>query len=448
MLAIVATLAFVQISLAALAPARFISISLLIQAIPFTWNLNVDSMVSTPLGAINVIAIQLFALCVACLVVVLKNFEQFSYYMGRFKWHGIFIAYCVVSLIYAPSGSYGVRMIAKLLGPMLFMASALVAINTERQLRDAGRAILWSGVILAIMAFIARGAGISSDPNAVLTGFSGLGPPGMGPPVFAAHMLPVAMLALAVSLETRSTATIGMTLLAAFCVIGAFQRTSAAALFVGCSAITFLGTRGFVRLLLPISGVLGLPLLIIFNSNFRQRMFFDAGDSQALLKDPLGALQGINGSGRFSLWDEMLTRFYTPHPAIGSGIGATQEFLYSRSAIGQGVVHSEYVRLLCELGVIGLVLFSIAMLSYLITLVRFSRLAGPAFARTYALAAVGGLVTYLIYMTTDNSFDYVNQFGAYVFALIAMAVKAREFVRDSTQPATSSATVALANLMR
>jgi hypothetical protein len=241
---------------------------------------------------------------------------------------------------------------------------------------------------------------------------------------------------------------IGMTALAAFCVIGAFQRTSAAALFIGCSVITLLGTRGFVRLLLPISGVVGLPLLIVFNANFRQRMFFDASDSEALLKDPLGALQAINGSGRFSLWDEMLARFYTPHPAIGSGIGATQDFLYSRSAIGQGVVHSEYVRLLCELGVVGLILFTVAMLSYLITLMRSPAPPSPSVARAYTLAAIGGLVTYLIYMATDNSFDYVNQFGAYIFALIGLAIKAQTLVRGAALPAPSYVALAPANLMR
>lgn len=44
----------------------------------------------------------------------------------------------------------------------------------------------------------------------------------------------------------------------------------------------------------------------------------------------------------------------------------------------------------------------------------------------YALAAVGGLVSYLIFMATDNALDYVSALGIYVFALIGMAEKAME----------------------
>jgi hypothetical protein len=38
------------------------------------------------------------------------------------------------------------------------------------------------------------------------------------------------------------------------------------------------------------------------------------------------------------------------------------------------------------------------------------------------------MVAYLVFLATDNGFDYVNQFGIFVFAYIGMSEKARELL--------------------
>jgi len=91
-----------------------------------------------------------------------------------------------------------------------------------------------------------------------------------------------------------------------------------------------------------------------------------------------------------------------------------------------GVIHSEYIRLIAEVGVAGLVLFAMAMVAYLVRLTRTYRRSPYSDSGKYALAAMGGLAAYLIFMATDNAFDYVNAFGIYVFGLIGMSEKARE----------------------
>jgi hypothetical protein len=48
------------------------------------------------------------------------------------------------------------------------------------------------------------------------------------------------------------------------------------------------------------------------------------------------------------------------------------------------------------------------------------------------------MVAYLVYIATDNGFDYVTGFGIYVFSLIGMAEKSREFDEMSIQPVASS----------
>jgi O-antigen ligase len=449
---LLATVIFILIQcvIAVISPTRFIYFSLWIQTMPYTWNWDTQVIYDTPIGRLAVVAIQLFGFCLACFIVVASNWTQAARHLRYSRWHAVFIGFCMFSLVYASSTAYGLRMIAKLLGPFLFMIATLATIRTEGEIQTMRKAILGSGVVIVALALIARAMGINSDPNVTETGLSGLGPPGMGPPVFSAHMLPVAMLALATFLIRPRITGVALVIMSALAIIAALQRTSAGALYLGFSVIFLFGTRGLWRVLLPVMGFAGLPALMIFSPTFRRRMFFGDADSDKLLADPTKAAASVNGSGRFDLWDNMLGRFFSPHPITGSGIGSTQEYFYSHG--GGGVVHSEYVRLLCEVGIVGLLLFVLALISYFWRLRTYASKFSRDSQRIPALAAIGSLVTYAIYCSTDNAFDYVSQFGIYVFGLVAIAVKAGELASPAVQgevaEALTSPTPLFPNLMR
>jgi hypothetical protein len=446
LLAAILGFAILQLLLALFAPMRFVSVSLLLQTMPFTWTAGgLDTFVETPIGRLNVVALQALFLCLTSVAVLISRFERAVAYSGRYKLHVVFLLFCAFSVVHAPSVSYAMRMLAKLAGPLLFMLATLVALDDVEAIENARRMFLYSGLLLVALALLAMAMGIRSDPNAVNTGLAGLGPPGMGPPVFAAHMLPVTMLALALYLAERRPWYLVVAVIGAASVLGALERTCAAALFIGVSLILFLGTRGVTRLLLPVTSLLSFPPLLIFNDTFRRRMFFDAADPQQLLRDPLAALGNINGSGRFDLWNDILTRFFVGHEALGSGVGATQDFLYSQSQAGAGVAHSEYVRLLCEVGIVGLTLYLLAMAGYAIGLTR--QLRGYRLS-PYPLAALAALLCYMIYMSTDNAFDYVNQFGCYAFALVALAIRDQDLSLPLCGTPTRHQSAAPANLMR
>jgi hypothetical protein len=418
----------VQCVLAVISPNRCIVFSLWTQTIPYTWNWDTQLVYETPIGPLNVTAMQLFGFCLACLLALLTRLPLAAEQLRFSRWHAVFIGFCLLSLIWASSGAYGFRMVAKLLGPFLFLTTVLTVVNTESVLRQMRIAILGSGVILVILALYARAIGADSDPNAINTGLAGLGPPSMGPPVFSAHMLPVAMLAFALFIRKPNLPMLLMTTVSALAIIAALQRTSAGALYLGFAAILFFGTGGMWRIFLPAAGIVCVPALMIFNSTFRKRMFYGDATSDTLLADPSKALSSVNSSGRFDLWGSMLQRYFDPHPAVGSGAGATQDYFYSHG--GGGVIHSEYVRLLCEVGVAGLTLFAVTMFSYFWRVRRSARTPGGApFRVSISLAATGALVSYAVYCSTDNAFDYVTQFGIYVFGLAAMAIKYEALVK-------------------
>jgi hypothetical protein len=445
MLLVTLVVILVQLLVAVVAPARFVYIALWWQTMPYTWTW--DTQYDTPIGPLNAVAMQMFGLSMACLVVLVFHSQTAISQFKYVRWHAAFIGFCALSILYAHSASYALRMIAKLLGPFLFVLTILVVVKSAEELRKMQSAVLGSGVVLLAIALIARAAGITSDPNAVQTGLAGLGPPGLGPPVFSAHMLPVAMLALAIFIAEKRVLVLAIAIASALGVLGALQRTSAGALYLGFSLILFAGTRGLWRLLLPVIGVLGLPTLMIFSESFRRRMFFDNATSADILSDPQKAASSINSSGRFDMWTAKLKRFFDPNPVLGSGIGSTQEFFYTR--VGYGVIHSEYVRLLCEVGLVGLSLFSVTLLWYLWRMNGYTRKSCSSQTRALGLAAMGAVICYAVYCTTDNAFDYVTQFGIYAFGLVAMAIVASRLpVRVAELPVTAVAAEPFPHLMR
>ena len=133
---------------------------------------------------------------------------------------------------------------------------------------------------------------------------------------------------------------------------------------------------------------------------------------------------------RVGLWTTALNLFFEPSPLIGSGLGIiSQLFGHIGSAsfeVTGGLVHSEYVRLLSEVGLIGTTLFVLSLLALLYTCWRAYRLSRSNLARTLTLAAFGSLVTYLVGAATDNVLFYYYSFGGYVWALVAMGLTAQK----------------------
>jgi hypothetical protein len=446
MFAVTALLIFLQFGLAMLYPQKFVYFCLWVLTVPYWWNFDVQITFATPLGPMNLIAMQLFGFLAACLSIIVQQLDRASMDIRVYRWHLVFIGFCLLSVTYAPSAAYGIRTVAKLLGPLVFLVVVLLSIRSPEEIRRTQTAILGSGVIILALALLAKALGVRAVPE---NGLATIGPPGMGPAVFCAHMLPVSMLAFSAYLSERKLKYLVLAVAFAVSIAVALQRTSAGALFLGFSVIAFFATRGVARLVLPLVGVAGLPILLVFNDSFRKRMFFQNKNSQDIIADPGSALQSFDSSGRFTLWNRVLRQFFDPHPVVGSGMGSTQNLLYNSNG-GQGVVHSEYVRMLCEVGILGLSLFIVAAVSYLWRMKGCVARAGGNLQRTPALAALGSLLAYLIFFSTDNGIDYVSQIGIYVFALIAVAVNAGRLAEVTVPTAAVPAAVGpqvLPNLM-
>jgi O-antigen ligase len=410
-----------QIAVALFEPVALIYFSLLTGPVPFS--LGQEGMLTSDFGKMDLSAIRLLGLWSASAMVLALNVGQAWSYARRCPFHLCFLFLAALSLFWAPSLPYGTRMFAKLSAPVLFMLLLMVVVSDRRQFATMERLFLIGGIAATVAAALFYVTGVTR-------GEVGLTLPSTSPALFSAYLAVVAMVVFArLNTSAGNRATNGLLLLCLVAgIIAAFTRITIGALFVGISAMMLCASRGLFRFVLPVGGLFGLVALFVISDTFRNRMFFDGGSItlMTLIEDPAGAFSRVHGSGRYEAWGTVLDKFFAPSPFLGSGIGATQNYFYSQLGGGIGVIHSEFVRLAAEVGIAGLVLFTLAVGAYLLRLVRLYRGSPRSPAGRYALAAFSGLIVYLTFMATDNAFDYFNGAGIYVFALVGMSEKARE----------------------
>jgi O-antigen ligase/polysaccharide polymerase Wzy-like membrane protein len=398
-----------------------VNISLLIGMVPMT--LGREGMTEGFYGRMDVMALRLLGIWIAACFIILGNFDRTIKYIRLYRMHLFFLMFCCLSLIWSPSLAYGLRMFAKLSSPFLFMLVIMSTISSKKELDWMEKLMLAGGIGIVILAILTKVFHL--DPSTTLT------VPGTTSAYFAAYMVSMGVLALSNVMYQKPLNYLILVFIFTCATLAAFTRTTIAAMFVAYTVMFFLSGKGFIRILLPCAGLIGLPSLFLFNETFKKRMFYGENkiNFESIQNDPSLVLSHLDGSGRFSAWPQVLKKLFYPNPVTGSGLGATQNFFYSGAEGGLGAVHSEYIRLLSDVGLIGLILFSIAMLIYLIRLVRTYFYDSNSSSGKYALAATGGLLTYLVFMAADNAIDYVTGFGLYVFGMIAMCDKAKELDR-------------------
>ena len=169
---------------------------------------------------------------------------------------------------------------------------------------------------------------------------------------------------------------------------------------------------------------MGAMMALVTVPEFSKRMFFDSKglDAEKLAFAPHAVdVSKIDSSGRFSLWERVLNKFFWPNPLIGSGLGSTQQWLYASDERVK-VEHSEYVRLLSDVGIIGLGLYLTALLTTMALTWRAYSFAPTRMARYFAMAAFSSIPAYLVCMGFDNVLNYVLAAGQYPLAFSGIAI--------------------------
>lgn len=174
-----------------------------------------------------------------------------------------------------------------------------------------------------------------------------------------------------------------------------------ALLFFLLAMIPLRDWRGGIRLLVmaTVVGLVGYQL-IMHVEPIRAR--FMEGDTSLQV-----AGVAINATGRTALWDALLES-HAESPWFGRGAGQAGRLIVMRFP-GLGQAHSDYLRILHDLGLVGLAFWILGMLSIAVTLIRgwvqADQRGDPAAA--VHLAAILALVSVALSMATDNPLVYI-----------------------------------------
>jgi O-antigen ligase len=127
-------------------------------------------------------------------------------------------------------------------------------------------------------------------------------------------------------------------------------------------------------------------------------------------------LAQANLSGRVLIWADVWNGMVSLGEPWGHGLGATAAYLANRYETIRHV-HSEYLRLIAEAGVLGLALFLWSYVLLGAQLIR-GRIAGQLPLAALALASI---VMYLVACAAENMFEVFALYGIFPWIFMGLA---------------------------
>ncbi len=375
-----------------------------------------------------------------------RRLNQITFVPWPIFWYSLFLGWCVLHLIaFSPDVIYGLRSILKLVYPFLVLLLAYrvsISSNTSVYLHLVFFATL---VISIFTSGVSEKIPYLAYNNPLLTGIF------WPRATFADH----AAIMVGVGLALWSSQLAGKPLFPAvvnrpsrrrkkrfqirnyfkawqykaallwLCVSPLAVTNRTGLLATAGSIATFLAYKYKLKSIPFIVGIFFLGLwIVVYMPSFRESTF---RDSRGVTIESVREVQSedIDSSGRFAMWEHLMQRFYTPNQLVGSGMGTVQHFMYTMAETSYGpfgrikVPHSEYVVLLCDLGLIGFGLYLLTGLSalYLGMKAVFRR---DRTEQTLGLVVASSFVALFCAMGFDNPHLYALGVHQYPFAFLGM----------------------------
>ncbi len=177
--------------------------------------------------------------------------------------------------------------------------------------------------------------------------------------------------------------------------------------------------------------------IVLYVDGFREKMFKKEMSSEEVVgqRESLST-EDINSSGRFAMWEWSMALYFHEHEWTGSGLGVLQAKFYSldHPFAPLQVVHNDYVQILCDTGLIGLILYAGILLSLVIhAFSTFWNAKKPMIVRGAGMLAgltMGGMISTLY---TDNVVNYSLLTLTYPFGLYGMFLGLNHHISSQVQ---------------
>ena len=362
---------------------------------------------SAPAG-LDLMAIRLMVLEVFCLVglFICKRSPQWS---PAIIFYLIYIIWLVVGLSYTPAPGYGFRVILKYLYPLLIMLFASAAVRDKE-------VFLKAGIGARTVALISIGVFFIPYVGHLFPGVFWYGT------ASAIHYISMCVFSLALFYYTQEKKK-NLLLCILFmlpCVLWVF-RTSI--MGTTLALMTFFFFKYKLKSLPVIAGIMLVAVVAVFTiPSLKEKMFKDS-KNVSIEQFQQGELSkdDIESNARFAMWEHLENRFYDGKELTGSGIGSVQNYMYSNFVFGGlKVPHSDYVQMLCDSGIIGLVLYLLVILAVLVHSFIVYQRASSIAIKICAIVAGSSMAGVALTLYSDNVVNYSMATLSYPFGFYGM----------------------------
>lgn len=359
-------------------------------------------------GALDLMAVRLMVLEVFCLVglFVCKRSPQWS---PATIFYLLYLLWLVVGLSYTPAPAYGLRVILKYLYPLLIMLFASAAVRDKEVFLKAGLGARVVAVISIAVAFIPYVGQL----------FPGVFWYGTARAINYISMC-VFSLALFFYTQEKKKNLLLCLLFMLPCILWVFRTSIMGTTF---ALMTFFFFKYKLRSLPVIAGIVIVAIVAVFTiPSLKEKMFKDS-ENISIEQFQQGEISkdDIESNARFAMWEHLENRFYEGNELIGSGIGSVQNYMYSNFVFGGlKVPHNDYVQILCDSGIIGVVLYLLAVLIVVIHSFVVYQKSSDIAIKMCAVVAGSSLAGVALTMYTDNVVNYSMATLSYPFGFYGM----------------------------
>ena len=362
---------------------------------------------SAPAG-LDLMAIRLMVLEVFCVVglFICKRSPQWS---PAVIFYVLYIVWLVVGLSYTSTPGYGFRVILKYLYPLLIMLLASAAVRDKEVFFKAGvgaRMVALISIAVVFIPYIGR-----LFPGVFWYGTAS-----------AIHYISMCVLSLALfyyTLEKKKNLLLCILFMLP-CILWVF-RTSIMGTVLALMSFFFFKYK--LKSLPVIFLVFILFVLAVFAiPSVREKMFVNS-ENVSIEQFQRGEISkdDINSNARFGMWEHLESRFYEGKELMGSGVGSVQNYMYSNFVFGGlKVPHNDYVQILCDSGIIGVVLYLLVVLTVIIHSFIVYQNNSDIAIKMCTIVAGSSLAGMALTMYTDNVVNYSMATLSYPFGFYGM----------------------------
>jgi hypothetical protein len=300
-------------------------------------------------AGLDLMALRLMVLEIFCFV-GLQSVINRPIWSLPLRLYVVYLIWIIIGCFYSPSLGYAIRVVLKYCYPLLICLFASKAVRDQETFLKAStlaRTVALVSLIFSVVPFIGNLVpGVFWYGTARAINYISIMAFSMGMYFFT---------------DEKRKNLIYTLLFLLPCFVWVF-RTSIMGSLVAIMAFSFIRYR--LKSLPIIMGILIAGVIAVFTiPSLKKKMFHEENVTLEQFEAGKVKKDKVNTNAREAMWTDLMARFYDKHEVAGSGTGSVQNYMYNHFVFGGlKVPHSDFVQMMCDNGLIGLILYIVISL--------------------------------------------------------------------------------------